>query len=397
MAQLQGRTGKIYTTEKELSHGGEGTIYTVQGDSSIVIKQYHAKNTANTPEKRAALEKKLIAMVEDTDFDFHCNGVLRFAWPSDLVYDTNGTFVGFVMPYVRDAYGFHELWGAERQRKFKHYDYQRSIAVSFNLAQAINYVHDHGYVMGDLNVKNFLFDKMCNVIVLDVDSFDLSDKLSDPRCKCCVGTPNYLAPELQIGGDLSRPSAKFTRESDCFSMALLIFQFLMDGAHPFNAPKIDTGTDYCSSSGFVSMQKDIASGSCPYVRQNTGKQVPPYAPDFNMLPAALQKLFQRTFDYTQDTAMRAIHNRPTAAEFAFVLHQFYTRTDKITCSVNPRHIYLSRMSSCPFCAMEARRANALQPASAAACTGSRPSCTSVQPAPKKGFAKLLEGLKNLFN
>lgn len=408
MNQLRGRNGKIYNIGRELAHGGEGKVCYVNGDDSILLKLYFPTTKSD---KMAALEKKLTVMVNDKNFDAYVDTehgrVLRFAWPTDLLYDMSGKFVGFVMPNARNTYEFHELMWPDRREQFKQYDYKRSIAVSFNLTQAVQYAHDRGYVLGDMNVKNFRFDRNCYVIVLDVDSFDVVDRATGAHYKCSVGTGDYLAPELQGVGDLSRPSARFTRESDYFSMALLVFQFLMDGTHPFNAPRITTGNGYSSSASANPMQTDIANGNCPYVRTGTGKAIPAYAPDFVMLPANLRELFRRTFGYTQSTAVQAISGRATAAEFGMALYHFYSRTDKVTCPTDSRHIYLSRLSSCPFCARNSKQSPKQNPVAgnntqaqtvtkqpAAARTTAAP---TTQPVSPNGFAKVTNWVKKVFS
>lgn len=342
---LTGKSGNTYRLARQMAQGGEGCVYHIDGDDTIVAKIYLSDSK---PERLAMQEKKLSAMVADKSFNPFCNGQLRFAWPMDLLYD-RGTFVGFTMPYARNTYEFHEIIWPDRRKQFAAYDYHHSIAVAFNLAQAVQYVHDCGYVIGDMNIKNFRFDNECHVIVLDVDSFDVTDKLSGAHYKCCVGIPDYLAPELQAVRDLSQSRAKFSKESDYFSLAILIFQFLMEATHPFNAPRITTADGYSSSATTNSMMEDIVNGSCPYVRSDTGKQIPAYAPEFRMLPNSLQELFRRTFGYDQTSAMSSISGRATAQEFSRALYAFYSRTDKQVCPKNSTHVYLSRLSHCPFC------------------------------------------------
>ena len=177
------------------------------------------------------------------------------------------------MPNAKGTYEFHEIMWTDKQTQFRRYDYNRSIAVACNLALTVNYVHSKGYVIGDMNIKNFRFDRECHVIVLDVDSFDVTDKQTGAHYKCCVGCPDVLAPELQ-GLRLDTERAKFTKQTDYFSLAILIFMFLMNGAHPFNAPKITTASGYSSSASDNGIMVDIANGNCPYVRLNTGRQVP---------------------------------------------------------------------------------------------------------------------------
>lgn len=345
---LRGRSGKIFSLGPEIKAGGEGTVYAVQGDPDIVAKLYHP----NTPtDKLLSLEKKLSVMVNDKDFEPYDNGRLRFAWPMDILYD-NGKFVGFIMPNASGSYEFHELMWTSKQTQFQHYNYNGSIAVAYNLAVIVHYVHSKGYVIGDMNIKNFRFDRECHIIVLDVDSFDVTDKQTGAHYKCSVGHPDVLAPELQ-GIRLDSEHARFTKQSDYFSLAVLIFMFLMNGTHPFNAPRISIETSAKSSSSNNSIMADIINGNCPYVRLGTDRQIPKYAPDYEMIPSAVQELFRRTFSYTHSTYREAITNRATPKEFAKILYMFLQR-EKTVCAVDPHHLYITRLTHCPFCAANHR-------------------------------------------
>ena len=379
---LKGKNGKRYTLGKQIGAGGEGIIYSVQGNPDIVAKLY---KEGTTPKKLELAEKKLAVMAEDKAFDPYNDGHLRFAWPLDLLYD-GARFVGFIMPLANDTFQFHEIIREDQRSKFSQYSYDHSIAVAFNLAQTLRYVHDHGYVIGDMNLKNFRFDGECRVIVLDTDSFDVTDKKTGVHYKCMVGMDEYLAPELQGCGSLELEKNQFTRESDYFSLAVLIFRCLMEGAHPFNAPKIKNSADYQSSSAAAGAMTDIINGLCPYVRGGTGKKVPRYAPDFAMLPAELQELFRRTFDYTQTTAIRSIPNRATAEEFANSLNRFYHRK-KTTCPTDNRHHYLSRLGYCPFCAAKRRQK---QPAAeAVSATAGVAAAAGTAATPPPGLTKVI--------
>lgn len=346
---LTGKNGKRYTLGEVIAGGGEGTVHALRGEPYLVAKLYKKDTRA---EKLALLEKKLQVMVEDSAFDPYEQGRLRFAWPQDLLYDEN-RFVGFTMPNAKDTYEFHEIMWEDKQTRFARYDYNRSIAVACNLALTVRYAHEKGYIIGDMNIKNFRFDRQCHVIVLDVDSFDVTDPRTGGHYKCSVGQQDFLAPELQTCRNLASESSRFTRESDYFSLAILIFMFLMNGAHPFNAPKITTASGYSSSSTCCGAMEEIINGNCPYVRSGINRRVPDYAPDYGMLPANIRELFNRTFCYTQSTAVQAIAGRATAEEFARALNLFFQR-DKVTCSEDSRHLYLSRMDHCPFCAASRR-------------------------------------------
>ena len=90
---LIGLKGKKYQLQSEKAKGGEGTVF-VTGDPSVVVKVYHRPD--------AWTERKLKCMVRHP-LNPYADGVhLLIAWPLDVVYE-NGTFVGYVMPFVKDT------------------------------------------------------------------------------------------------------------------------------------------------------------------------------------------------------------------------------------------------------------------------------------------------------
>ena len=94
----------------------------------------------------------------------------------------------------------------------------RRIAV--NLLEAMHTVHEHGIVHNDLKPDNILFSSEGEVRLIDFGiAFDMDKSDRDLTPGVPVGTPGYMAPELQRG---EFPS----RESDIFSAAVVLAQML---------------------------------------------------------------------------------------------------------------------------------------------------------------------------
>ena len=68
------------------------------------------------------------------------------------------------------------------------------------------------------------------VTLMDTDSFQVRDPQNGVIYRCHVGTPEYTPSELQ-GRDFA--SVDRAPEHDLFGLAVLIFQLLMEGTHPF--------------------------------------------------------------------------------------------------------------------------------------------------------------------
>ena len=99
-----------------------------------------------------------------------------------------------------------------------------------DLAAAVGALHLRGYVIGDVNESNILVTESALVTLVDTDSFQVRDPQTGLVYRCPVGTPQFTPPELQ-----NKTFAHVDRmpEHDAFGLAVLIFQLLMEGAHPY--------------------------------------------------------------------------------------------------------------------------------------------------------------------
>jgi hypothetical protein len=185
---------------------------------------------------------------------------------------------------------------------------------------------------------------MALVTLVDTDSFQVPGGPQVYRCP--VGKPEYTPPELQ-----GARFADFDRgpEHDAFALAILIFQLLMQGIHPFAGRYLDQGEP-------AALGERIAAGHWPYVR---GRRVPyapnPHAPPFETLPPRVQELMRRCFE---DGHVRS-SLRPGAAAW----HQALLESEKelAACPANPQHVFQRALRPCPWCALARRQGRDLFP------------------------------------
>lgn len=321
--------------------GGESWIYGVKGHPSLCAKIYKKVK----PEQEA----KIRAMVNER-FDGMVEGRRLFTWPLHLLYDSSGKFVGYLMHREEGQPLFNVMRPDKRDTVFSTpYHWTYSIAVAYHLAWLFEYAHDHGYVIGDANSANFLVHKDGSVVVIDVDSFEFTDKATGQHYRTGVGVPSYVPPELQ-GKNMSRNN--YTEASDDFALAVHVFELLV-GSHPFAATVQTTDQE---SLPYSDATYNIVHGICPWFRQTPGVKVPLYALDLAALPAKFRTAFRYTFTYDENTVRDAISNRVKAGIYKMLLLDLYNRRSSfVTCSVNPAHCYLQDHNrSCPFCAAEQR-------------------------------------------
>lgn len=358
--KLRGIKTNSYIVGEYINGGGEGSVYRIVGDSTQVLKLYHDSKMTPTqyvPNMREHLEKKLRIMVNYPVSCYNAQGKLSVAWPQDVVY-YNNKFVGYVMPCVTTNKKIYDVCREKsRVQMFPNYTWKYAVILALNLSWTVNSIHEKGYCIGDFNPNNILIDKHGNVTLIDTDSFDIKEPKGGYNYKCMVGVPEMLAPELQGRGNLQNPRVKFTQETDNFSLAIHIFNLLMNNCHPFNC--INISKEH-SSSNMAPLSVDIAEGHFYYGRPlPKGIELPDTAPDYSMLPQYIRGLFERTFRYTASTAYSAAKNRATAKEWLIALE--WMRKERYSiCEKDQHHTYLESYGKCPWCKIEKKkRANSL--------------------------------------
>src|SRR5262249_15174624 len=151
--------------------------------------------------------------------------------------------------------------------------------------------------------------------------------------RCQVGRAEYTAPEEQQG----QPPAQLTFDHDTFALAVLLFQLLMEGIHPFAGRFIASGED-------PPIERRIAEGFFPYCRKLHGPVFPAkFAVPFYSIHTELRDLFVRSFEdgHADPTA------RPSATEWRIALDT--AEGDLCQCLRNEQHWYSNHVLNCPWC------------------------------------------------
>lgn len=345
--------GEKFVLERAINRGGEAHIWTVRQDPHLVAKLYH-KPTAEH-------QAKLTAMIATplTRTGSHP----AVAWPLHLLYRQN-TFVGYLMPRAANSLPlFHYYNQVLRRRRGLSHAWPRFLhRTATNLAAAVELVHAHDHVIGDLNESNVLVTQAALVTLVDTDSFQirpgnplqrpaswLGALQTQPSYRCGVGKAEYTPPELQ-GVDFK--TIDRTPAQDNFALAVLIFYLLMDGFHPFTGV-LTTG----ASVGRVDLYS-IKHGLFPYLPQRAGGQLmvqpPPDAPAFAHLHPSVQEAFRRTFLDGHAHPER----RVTAKAWKKVLQE--AEGALVACPQDRSHLYSRHLHHCPTCKPAATPPSAVQ-------------------------------------
>jgi DNA-binding helix-hairpin-helix protein with protein kinase domain len=324
--KLSDADGRVLVLGGELGRGGEGSVYELASNSSLVVKVYHK---VPLPEGQLA---KLRAMTAAWS-----PGLEKIAaWPRSILFDpANRQACGVLMSKMTGALQLHELYGTtNRRRHFPDAGWHHLVLAARNVAAAFNTLHSASIVLGDVNQGNMLVDSGMTVRMIDCDSFQITH--GGQTYNCPVGSPHFTPPELQ---GLRLRDVCRTEDHDRFGLATLIFHLLFVGRHPF--------AGRYRGAGDMSIEKAIAERRFAFSRNKAATMVDP-PPDsllLDDLPPSVGELFESAFR----TDGRP---RPTPKQWIEQLDALLQA--RTVCRTDDLHVYASTSQSCPWCRIEDR-------------------------------------------
>ncbi|PLY39391.1 hypothetical protein CSZ94_26665 [Janthinobacterium sp. ROICE36] len=321
---------------KLVKSGGAGSVYLLPGAPAQVVKLYHPHLD------RAANRRKLEAMLELSPElpDQLENGkrYVQIAWPQAAVFDGQGGFAGFVMPLL-DMAQTAELEQIMQERQARAAGLPTGLGpkltLAANLAAVIDALHQQQHYVVDLKPVNLRFYRdSLYIAMLDCDGFSIQGHAE--RFPAEQFTADYLAPEFQRKG----MPAGTEMAQDRFALAVLIFQLLNFGIHP-----------YSGRPGNAQVATDIPGrirDGCYAYGVKRHKQLAPNATSGHaLMPPELRAMFDRAFSSSPRL------QRPSAADWAQLLRGYAQRSGgKLTiCAVNPEHQHFAGLA-CAACARD---------------------------------------------
>ena len=311
--------------------GGEAIVYRVTNRPAQLAKIYNRI--------RANHEEKLLWMRDHSPDDpAVALGHASLAWPLDLLYNGKGQFVGYLMPFIRNAVIVFDVFNPRRRAQvLPNFNYRYLHRTAQNLATTLSALHARDYVIGDLNESNVMVTPQALVTIIDADSVQV-DPEGPLVYPCPVGKPEYTPPELQ-----GKPFENLVRTPlhDSFGLAILIFQLLLGGSHPYRARWLGAGDP-------PPIEERIRWGCFPYLKSPPCPvRPPPNVPGLNTLHPDLVTLMWRCFvDGYRDPSQR-----PTPDMWRRALAE--AEHDLIVCERG--HYYGRHLKECPECQVEQRR------------------------------------------
>ena len=323
--------GETLALGQLIKSGGAGSVYLLPRRGDSVAKLYHPTID------RAVYERKveaMLALVPDLpDRIEHGRRYVQIAWPTAQARDGRRRFLGFLMPLL-DIAATEELEPVlqERQALAKGLPTALGpkITLAANLASVLSALHRQQHYVVDLKPVNLRFYRdSLYIALLDCDGFSIHGP-GGQRFHAQQYTPDYLAPEFQANG----LDARGELAQDLFALAVVIFQLLNFGIHPYTGqPRSErVPTD---------IPGRIGAGCYAYGRRAHPDMAPSPASCHALLPDELRALFDRAFQ------SRA---RPSAAEWAEQLGRYARPSSGLltACRRDPKHQHFAELD-CPTC------------------------------------------------
>lgn len=191
--------------------------------------------------------------------------------PDEVLLDGNNRPVGYTMRRVQDAEPLCRLF-TRAFRDRKGVTQRQIIALVREFQETVQYVHDRGVLVVDMNEMNFLVDRdVQRILFIDVDSYM---------------TPGFPATAI-MDSIRDRHASSYSIKTDWFSFAVLAFQMFI-GVHPYRG-KHPTLTD---------LDARMTANVSVF---NPAVTVPATSYPLDTLPSAYRDWFEAVFEHGQRT------------------------------------------------------------------------------------------------
>ena len=312
---------------KKIGSGGEGDVFDILPPHRDVVAKIYRKPLDATK------QEKLLLMARG------CNEELKSisAWPTDVLHaKEGGPIVGFLMPKIDDYEPIHKVYGpTHRKEVFPHADWRFLVRTAKNLAAAFFVIHKFGYVVGDVNEGNILVNDTACVRLIDCDSLQV--RAGDRLFRCEVGVAQFTPPEIQ---DAKHFRMERTANHDNFGLAILIFQLLFLGRHPYSG--VYAGKDD------MPLERAIAEFRFAYGKNSHLRSIspPPNSVGLAVVPTQVAGFFEQAFAEKGTSPA----GRPPAGDWWDALESLEQKMRK--CGADSVHSYYSGLAVCPWCRLE---------------------------------------------
>ena len=332
---VDGAVKQTITLGTLLKSGGAGSVYQICENTSQVAKIYHCDQPLPVYERKV---KAMLSLSPNLPDIADAGGsFVQIAWPQAILRDQHGGFLGFVMPSL-DIKATSELEYILQERQARAEGLPTGLGVKITLAANLSAViaelhRQHHYVVDMKPVNLRFYRRSLYMAMLDCDGFSI--KGQDERFEAPQFTPEYLAPEFHVNGI----TVEGEEQQDRFALAVVIFQLLNFGIHPF------TGRP-SSEQVPTDIPGRIRTRNYAYGLRSSNAISPSIISGHETISKQLRYLFDRAFESPGNT-------RPSAGEWASTLKLYAQKLSGslLVCQKNKEHQFFSGYT-CAACNRE---------------------------------------------
>lgn len=263
----------VYTSDGQevlltvkINTGAEGLVFRTN-DEKVVAKIYH---------RGILTPLRWMKLTHMTRMGLRAKGI---CWPTNLLYNQSKEPVGFIMPTAQGHTLGSVFDGPDAiMDRFPDWDRYSVTQATCQVLEKIIYLHLHGILIGDLQLKNIMIQNPSEVYLIDMDSVQIEN------LPCPVGTEDFTPPELW-----DHSFATFLREPqhEDYSCSILAFSMLFCGQHPYN-----------QRLGQETLREEISARAFPYSmgkNESTGIPLGGYDKIWASISPNVQNMFCRAF------------------------------------------------------------------------------------------------------
>jgi hypothetical protein len=296
------------TVAKLVKSGGAGSVYLLRESPQLVAKLYHPTVDHATYARKVAAMLRLSPDLPDL-----VDGgrrMVQIAWPTSLLHDRHGRFAGFLMPAVDvQATSELELILQEKQARASGLPIGLGpkVTLAANLAAVVAALHARHHYIVDLKPVNLRFYRQSlHMAMLDCDGLSIQGE--GERFPAPQFTPDYLAPEFQRSGITTDGE----QAQDRFALAVVIFQLLNFGIHPYTGRPSASNVPTDIPGRIAGRWYAYGAGGNTGIAPNPGS-------GHGRMPSELRAMFDRAFESRG-------HGRPAPHEWQALLESFARRS-----------------------------------------------------------------------
>ncbi len=323
--------------QSKIGRGATATVYKLNYDGhAFAAKIFHNERRIDS--------EKVLAMLANTpeNAEVEANGKTypQFAWPCALLKNSQGEDIGYLMPLV-DTTESHTLDYYYDQGLFDKLNSPSEAALSYkleiaqNLSTIVAELHKHQHYIIDCKPQNIrVFKKTHLVSLIDCDGFSIFG--NGRRYPAELLSTDYIAPEAQRQNSLP---ADLAEPQDRYALAVILFQLLNRGTHPFQGILATPVTTANTN------DEKAALGLYPHGLVGLVKIKPRPQSIHHLWDLATRRLFDQAFTAKLSAA------RPSAQEWADHFRSLLENKAIVRCDRYPddfRHIRFRDMG-CPTC------------------------------------------------